>query len=79
MANHPSSLGLATGAVMTVTLPLVVGGVEDSWIYPKGSNDGYLCGYADTDPPQMPLAEDQNMIQALPPKRSDQPFSHMDS
>src|SRR6516225_11047737 len=30
MANHPSSLGLATGAVMAVTLPLVVGGVEGS-------------------------------------------------
>jgi len=30
---------------MTVTLPLVVGGVEDSWVYPRGSNDGYLCGY----------------------------------
>jgi hypothetical protein len=33
--HHPSSLGLATGAVMTVTLPLVVGGVEDSWVYPR--------------------------------------------
>ena len=27
----------------------------------------------------MPLAEDQNMIQALAPKRSDQPVRHMDS
>jgi hypothetical protein len=34
---------------MTVTLPLVVGGVEDPWIYPRRSNDGYLCGYGDTE------------------------------
>ena len=33
-----------------------------------------IAGIRGQDPPQMPRAEDENVIQAVAPQRSDQPF-----